>query len=358
MTAADHSWSNDWTVDLRVWVERHGKAILGKGRLELLEAIDRCRSISAAARQLGMSYRHAWVLTQSINDAAGETLIETATGGSRGGGARLTPRGLLAVQVFRDLQAHLQAAAATLLPRLVAPTAADASIHVAAAVSLEEVLSQLLTEYALRQPAVSVRAVFGASNELADHLLAGAPGDLFLSADPSHLERLATARLVDPGPWTLLAENSLAAIGLADRDLPVHKPADLLISEVTRIALAEPASPLGGYTRTYLRGLGLYEAVLARSVQVDHAHAVVAAVHGGRAEVGMVYGSDALTVSGCRTLFRVRRKGHSIRYVGAVVQRGQQVNQARTLLAFLASSAAQRCFRRCGFVPVSQSLPR
>ena len=43
-------WVGDWRVGVRVWVERQGEAILGEGRLELLEWIDRCHSISAAAR--------------------------------------------------------------------------------------------------------------------------------------------------------------------------------------------------------------------------------------------------------------------------------------------------------------------
>ena len=72
MTDSQHVFSSDWTVGLRVWVERAGQAILGKGRLELLESIERWQSISEAARQMRMSYRHAWLLVQSVNEAAGE----------------------------------------------------------------------------------------------------------------------------------------------------------------------------------------------------------------------------------------------------------------------------------------------
>jgi hypothetical protein len=54
------SWGEGWTIGLRVWIERAGQAILGQGRAELLDGIERWHSISAAARQLGMSYRHAW----------------------------------------------------------------------------------------------------------------------------------------------------------------------------------------------------------------------------------------------------------------------------------------------------------
>ncbi|HEV3118289.1 MAG TPA: winged helix-turn-helix domain-containing protein, partial [Gemmataceae bacterium] len=143
------SWGPDWEVGVRVWVERAGQAILGKGRLELLEGIDRWRSISEAARQLGISYRHAWLMIQDINQAAGEPLVATATGGIQGGGAQLTPKGQKALAIFRQLQDQLHETAASLLARCIqAPQ--TASVHVAAAVSLEEVLGRLVTAYALR----------------------------------------------------------------------------------------------------------------------------------------------------------------------------------------------------------------
>src|SRR5437763_10963501 len=116
MTLPAASWSSDWTVGVRVWVENAGRALLGKGRVELLEGIERWRSISAAARQMGMSYRRAWLLVQSINQAAGEPLVEAVTGGSQGGGAALTPRGRVAVSVFRDLQRQVHQTAAVLMP--------------------------------------------------------------------------------------------------------------------------------------------------------------------------------------------------------------------------------------------------
>ena len=108
MATDDLLWMGDWAVGVRVWVER-GAAVLGGGRLELLEEIDRCHSISAAARRIGMSYRHAWVMVQEVNRAAGELMIEAATGGRNGGGAaRLTPHGRQAVAAFRDLQEQLR----------------------------------------------------------------------------------------------------------------------------------------------------------------------------------------------------------------------------------------------------------
>ena len=59
-------------MGFRLWVERAGRSLLGPGRVELLERIDRERSISAAARGMKMSYRRAWLLVRGMNEAAGE----------------------------------------------------------------------------------------------------------------------------------------------------------------------------------------------------------------------------------------------------------------------------------------------
>ena len=351
MTAAgadDRSWGGDWAVGLRAWVERDGHVILGKGRLELLEAIDRWHSISAAARQLGMSYRRAWLLVQSVNEAAGEPLVEAATGGRQGGGARLTPRGRAATTIFRELQEQLHQAAAGLLPRLVAPPE-SATLHVAAAVSLQEALGQLLADYALRQPAVPVRVLYGASDELAYHLLAGAPGDLFLTAAPEPLDRLEAAHLLRPGSRVVVAENTLAALAPGDRPVPVRKPSDLCRPEVGCVALAAPGCPLGAYSRAWLEAVGLGR-LLSRAVLLDNSAAVVAAVRASRADVGLVYASDAARADGCRLLFRVRHPSAVVRYEAATLAHGHLPGQAQALLDFLTSPAGAARFRRCGLL--------
>jgi molybdate transport system substrate-binding protein len=324
--------------------------ILGKGRHELLEAIDRTHSISAAARQMGMSYRRAWLLVQSMNEAAGEALIEAASGGRRGGGAGLTPRGRAAMAVFSELQEQLCQTAARMLPRLLAdpdPT----TVHVAAAVSLQEVLGQLLADYALRQPGVRVRVLYGASDELAYHLLAGAPADLFLTAGTDPLDRLEAAGLLRPGSRVALAENALVAVAPTGRPIPVRKPADLTHPSVNRIALAAPGCPLGAYARAWLEAAGL-ASVLSRAVLLDNSVAVVVAVRAGQADVGLVYASDVVRTEGCRVLFRVRHPAVVIRYQAAALAHGRQPERAEALLEFLSSAGAAAHFRGCGLLPV------
>lgn len=340
----------DWSVAVRVFLERDGQTLLGRGRLELLEGIRQHHSISAAARQMGMSYRRAWQLVQRINEAAGEPFVLAAVGGEQGGGARLTPHGEQTVTLFRELQQHVLRTAALTLPRLLAAGDA-ATVHVAAASSLEEVLGQLSTWHALRQPPFLIRAIHGASDELADLLLAGTPVDLFLTADPAQIVRLEAAGRVPAGSSVLLAENTLAALGPEASTVRIRRPADLTRAAVQRIALADPASPLGRYTADWLERAGLAEAVRARAVLLDNSRTVIAAVRSGEVEAGLVYGSDAVAASGCRILFHVRDAEAAVRYAGVVLPGRAAEAAARQFLGFLVSEPARRIFQRCGLKP-------
>lgn len=79
------------TIRLRVM---QGDAIaFGPGKADLLQAIDKTGSISGAAREMEMSYRRAWMLVEEMNRCFSQPLVETATGGARGGGAVVTALG-------------------------------------------------------------------------------------------------------------------------------------------------------------------------------------------------------------------------------------------------------------------------
>lgn len=83
---------------------------MGPGKADLLEAIAREGSISAAGRALGMSYRRTWLLVDAMNRCWDLPLVETALGGSKGGGAHLTARGIAILAQFRGLQRDLERA--------------------------------------------------------------------------------------------------------------------------------------------------------------------------------------------------------------------------------------------------------
>ncbi|ODR96316.1 hypothetical protein AUC70_15630 [Methyloceanibacter stevinii] len=80
--------------------------VLGPGKVDLLETIERVGSISAAGRELGMSYRRAWLLVSALNEMFGKTLVNTSPGGSGGGGARVTDFGRTVVDAYRRADAR------------------------------------------------------------------------------------------------------------------------------------------------------------------------------------------------------------------------------------------------------------
>jgi molybdate transport system regulatory protein len=82
---------------------------VGPGKVRLLEAIDSTGSISQAGRMLGMSYRRAWLLVDTMNHAFRAPLVEAAKGGAGGGGARVTELGLDVLARYRAME--LKAAA-------------------------------------------------------------------------------------------------------------------------------------------------------------------------------------------------------------------------------------------------------
>lgn len=90
----------------------HGDApAMGPGKADLLDAIERTGSISAAGRALGMSYRRAWMLVNEMNHTWIDRLVEAQAGGGQASGARLTELGRQVLGHYRTLEREVAAAA-------------------------------------------------------------------------------------------------------------------------------------------------------------------------------------------------------------------------------------------------------
>jgi molybdate transport system regulatory protein len=84
---------------------------IGHGKIELLENIRDCGSISAAGRAMGMSYMRAWTLVDDINRMCNRAVVERHVGGKHGGGASLTPFGVSLVARYRKMERRIESAA-------------------------------------------------------------------------------------------------------------------------------------------------------------------------------------------------------------------------------------------------------
>ena len=98
-------------LKLKVQIFSGADGAMGPGKADLLEAIARTGSISGAGRELGMSYRRAWLLVDEMNHCWSDRLVNTQSGGGAGSGAQLTDCGRLVLRDYRALEAALLGAA-------------------------------------------------------------------------------------------------------------------------------------------------------------------------------------------------------------------------------------------------------
>ena len=92
------------TLRLTLRLDVGGRPTLGPGKARLMELIDETGSISAAGRAMGISYRYAWTLVDSLNASFAAPLIAARPGGAGGGGATLLPLGAEVVRLYRALE--------------------------------------------------------------------------------------------------------------------------------------------------------------------------------------------------------------------------------------------------------------
>lgn len=235
---------------------------------------------------------------------------------------------------------------------MTAPPAASAdNIVVSAAASLTDALKEIGRMY---QPKSKNRVtfVFASSSTLARQIEAGAPADVFFSADVQTMNALERNGRLEPGTRKQLLSNQLVIIVPADKPTLVNSPEDLLDPRVRRIALAEPSSvPAGVYTKAYLESLGLWDKVKPKVVPVLDVRATLASVESANVEAGLVYKTDAASSKRVKTVFEVPiGKGPKIIYPVAILKESKSKAAAKEFLNVMVSPSGADVFRRYGFV--------
>ncbi|TVV70510.1 molybdate ABC transporter substrate-binding protein, partial [Sphingomonas solaris] len=183
-----------------------------------------------------------------------------------------------------------------LLLALVAAPAFAAPPLVLAAASLQESLTEAAGAWQARGHAAP-RLSFAASSALARQVLAGAPADLFVSADEEWMDAVAAKGLIVPATRRDFLANRLVLVA------PAARPARLAIRPGFplaralgngRLAMADPdAVPAGRYGKAALIRLGVWPSVAARVARAENVRAALALVERGEAPLGIVYATDA-----------------------------------------------------------------
>jgi molybdate transport system regulatory protein len=107
-----------WRPRLRIRIVFGEDEMIGPGKAELLERIERCGSIAAAGREMGMSYKRAWELVGTLNAMFRAPLVESTRGGPGGGGAVLTAAGREVLDLYRGFEREAAEAGAVRLDAL------------------------------------------------------------------------------------------------------------------------------------------------------------------------------------------------------------------------------------------------
>ena len=250
------------------------------------------------------------------------------------------------MKIFRLHQSLCAAIALLLCPSLRA-----AEIHVFAAASLTDALKEIAAGYE-KKTGDKLLFNLAASSVLARQIEAGAPADLFFSADEAKMDALQKKGLLVEGTRKGLLSNSLVIVVPADSTLILKSAKALTLPEIKRIALGEPRTvPVGVYAKTYLEKLGVWNQVGSKIVPTENVRASLAAVESGNVEAGIVYKTDALISKKVKVAFEVSSaEGPAISYPVALVKGSKVPAESKALLEFLESQPAAAVFRKFGFI--------
>jgi molybdate transport system substrate-binding protein len=253
-----------------------------------------------------------------------------------------------AVSILRHL--FLGILAATLVP--VGAFARPAPAIVLAASSLQEALTEAARAWAAKghpKPVIS----FAATPALARQIVAGAPADLFISADEPWMDYLAARNLLAPRSRVSFLVNRLVLIAPASSRLRLaigpHFPLARALGR-GRLAMADPSAvPAGRYGKAALVALGVWPSVSAKVAPAENVRAALLLVERGEAPLGIVYATDARASARVKTIGVFPARSHpQITYPIARLARSDNP-EAEAFRRFLISTEGKAVFSTRGF---------
>lgn len=225
----------------------------------------------------------------------------------------------------------------------------DVQLRVAAASDLQSVLPALIERFHDLEPQVHVVPVFGASGQLARQIEAGAPFDLFLSANREFVARLAAAGVVDPASVRPYAIGSLVLVVGRGAGDSVRGLADLAGPAVKVVAIANPdTAPYGAAARQALQKAGLWETLGPKLAVAGSVRQALQYVETGNAEAGLVSRSVA-GVAGIRTVAVDPTLHDPMIQVAGVVARTRERRSVDRFLRFVVGTPGRELLSQHGF---------
>lgn len=234
----------------------------------------------------------------------------------------------------------------------VAAESSKEPLIVSAAASTKEVM-ELLTEQFQEQTKLAVKVNPGPSSGLASQILAGAPADLFLSANQQWADEVQKGGQAEA--MTRLLTNQLVIVVPQGNPAGIKEPKDLLSAKVKKIALAGEKVPAGMYADQSLTKLDLLKQLTndGKIVRGQDVRTALAYVERGEAEAGIVYSTDVGMAEHVQSVYEFDPNLHDeIVYVLVLLKHDGPTPAARQLYEFLQSPAADKVYGKFGFTRV------
>jgi molybdate transport system substrate-binding protein len=224
-------------------------------------------------------------------------------------------------------------------------------VEVFAAASLTDALKEIAATYE-KASGDKIIFNFSASSTLEMQIAAGAPADLFFSADEAKMNDLAKQGLVAKETRKDLLSNSLVIVVPDDSSVTLTSGAQLADPKIGKIALGQPQSvPAGIYAKEYLQKIGIWAQVEARIIPTESVRAALAAVETGNVDAGIVYKTDALHSKKVKVAYEVPvADGPAIAYPAALVQGSKHAAAAKKFLDYLGEESSLKTFEKYGFI--------
>lgn len=241
------------------------------------------------------------------------------------------------------------------------PARADEPVLVFAAASLKNAVDDAAAAWR-GETGKAAKVSYAASNALAKQIEAGAPADLFISADLAWMDYAEKAGTLRPGTRANFLRNSIVLVAPKDSSVSVDLKPGLDLAKALgggRLAVGNVESvPAGKYGRAALQALGAWDGVRDRLAQAENVRAALLLVSRGEAPLGIVYATDAASDPGVRVVAAFPADSHPP-IVYPIAQMKDSANpDAAAFLAYLKSPAARGFFERQGFTVLGQAGER
>ncbi|HCH39393.1 MAG TPA: molybdate ABC transporter substrate-binding protein [Enterobacter sp.] len=229
----------------------------------------------------------------------------------------------------------------------------EGKITVFAAASLTNAMQDIAAVYK-KEKNVDVVSSFASSSTLARQIEAGAPADLFISADPKWMDYAIDKKAVDAASRVTLLGNSLVVVApkaSAQGEVAINKetPWSSLLKG-GRLAVGDPEHvPAGIYAKEALQKLGAWETLAPELAPAEDVRGALALVARNEAPLGIVYGSDAVAEKGVKVVGTFPEDSHKkVEYPVAIID-GHKNATVSAFYDYLKGPQASAIFKRYGF---------